>query len=251
MSSRIVALLPDHHSYVEPFAGGLAVFFKKEPSKVEVINDMNRELINFYKVLKHSSRQLERLLSLTLHSRDLHRQARVVYHNPDMFDPIRRAWAVWVLANMSFASQLGDSWGYGVKSSSSTRKIRTRVREFSDHFAERLQHVQIECTDALKVIKRRDSTTTLLYCDPPYHNSDCGHYGGYNKQDFEQLLQELGSLKGKFLLSSYPSPPLREAIKEFGWESIQHEDQVVVNSRPGTKRKKKIEVLTANFQLAA
>lgn len=70
------------------------MFFAKNPSEVEVINDTNRELINFYEVVRDSFPALEHEVSLSLHSRDMHRRAEVIYANPDMFDRVKRAWAV-------------------------------------------------------------------------------------------------------------------------------------------------------------
>jgi DNA adenine methylase len=70
--------------------------------------------------------------------------------------------------------------------------------------SKRLQNVQIENTDALRVIRSRDSLMAFHYCDPPYFNSDCGHYDGYSIQDFENLLELLSTIEGKFLLSRQP-----------------------------------------------
>jgi hypothetical protein len=77
--------------------------------------------------------------------------------------------------------------------------------------------VQIECTDALRIINSRDSKDSFFYCDPPYFNSDCGHYDGYSKDDFENLLKQLSKIEGKFLLSSYPSDILSDFINANNW----------------------------------
>lgn len=106
LSSLIVGLISGHRIYCEPFFGGGAVFFAKNPSEVEVINDTNRELINFYEVVRYSFPDLEHEISLSLHSHDMHRQAEVVYTNPDMFGRMKRAWAVWMLANCSYGCKL-------------------------------------------------------------------------------------------------------------------------------------------------
>jgi len=65
-------------------------------------------------------------------------------------------------------------------------------------------NVQLECADALYVIQSRDTINTFFYCDPPYYNSDCGHYNRYSEEDYENLLKLLAGIKGKFILSSYP-----------------------------------------------
>jgi DNA adenine methylase len=102
LAKTILSLIPEHRLYCEPFLGGGAIFFAKPPSKVEIINDTNGELINFYRVVKHDFNALEKEVGMSLHSRKQHDQAWVIYKNPDLFDPIKRAWAVWMLANTSW-----------------------------------------------------------------------------------------------------------------------------------------------------
>jgi DNA adenine methylase len=112
LSATILELIPEHKIYVEPFVGGAAVFFAKEPSEGEVINDTNGELINFHEVLKRDFSALQHEIEISLHSRKLHHQAEVIYANPDMFDRIKRAWAIWMLANSSYGAKLDSSFGY-------------------------------------------------------------------------------------------------------------------------------------------
>lgn len=246
LAKRIVSVIPPHVLYCEPFIGGAAVFFAKEPSTVEVINDTNKELINFYRVAKDDFVSLEKEIWISLHSRDLHRKASVIYNNPDMFSDIKRAWAVWLTSSQSFSSQLDSSWGYDKTSNTTTKKIASKKEGFVEEMAIRLQNCQIECADALYIIGSRDTENSFFYCDPPYYNSDCGHYDGYSESDFEALLFLLSKIKGKFLLSSYPSPLLKKYTIENGWNNWSVEQQVSVNAKGG-KQKTKTEMLTANY----
>jgi len=242
---QILPLIPnDINLYCEPFVGGGAVFWAKEPNNVEVINDTNKELINFYEVVQNEFIELEKLIRITLHSRSLFNDAKVVYDNPHMFTRIKRAWAVWVLSSQGFASQLGNSWGYDKKKPSVSRKIQNKKEGFTEDLAIRLQHVQIECTDALRIVKSRDEKDSFFYCDPPYYNANMGHYDGYTLEDFEMLLKTLSNLNGKFLLSSYPSDILTKYTDKFGWNQLQY-DQPISAAKTGNKRK--IEVLTYNY----
>lgn len=109
LAEKIISLIPAHGLYCEPFVGGAAVFFSKEPSDIEVLNDTNRELINFYKVVQQDFVGLEKEIRISLHSRDLHRKASVIYNNPDMFSEIKRAWAVWLLSTQCFSAQIDAS----------------------------------------------------------------------------------------------------------------------------------------------
>ncbi len=246
--TKILPLIPEHEMYCEPFIGGGAIFFSKPASHIEVINDTNKELINFYRVLQNKFIDLEKMVKVTLHSRTLHKDAKVVYDHPHLFDEVKRAWAVWVLSTQSFSSMLDGSWGYDKTDNTTTKKITNKRNQFSEVYAERLQNVQLECADALYVIGSRDTDKTFFYCDPPYFNSDCGHYDGYSEQDFENLLKLLAGIKGKFLLSSYPSPLLQRYVKQYGWKYQCFEQGVSVNAKSGYM-KRKWEMLTCNFEM--
>lgn len=249
LAAKIVSLIPRHTLYCEPFIGGAAVFFAKKASQVEVINDTNRELINFYRVVKEDFVSLEKEIRISLHSRDLHRKASVIYNNSDMFSDIKRAWAVWVLSTQSFSSQLDSSWGFDLSGNNTTKKINTKKEGFTENLAIRLQNCQLECADALYIIASRDTTNSFFYCDPPYYNSDCGHYDGYSEHDYESLLYLLSKIKGKFLLSSYPSPLLEKHTKEFKWHKWSVNQKVSVNTKAGSA-KTKTEMLVANYPIS-
>ena len=163
---------------------------------------------------------------------------------------MRRAWAVWVLSVQSFASQLDGSWGYDKSDFATTKKITNKREEFCEQLALRLQHSQIECADALYIIQSRDSDNSFFYLDPPYYNSCMGHYDGYSENDFEALLKACAAIKGKFLLSSYPSDLLARYVQQHGWHQWSIEQGVSVNNKMGYQ-KKKVEVLTANYALAS
>jgi DNA adenine methylase len=247
LSTAILKLIPEHKIYVEPFAGGAAIFFTKEPSENEVINDTNGELINFYEVLKRNFPALQQEIEISLHSRKLHHQAEVVYANPDMFDRVKRAWAIWMLANSSYGAKLDGSFGYCRSGKTSIRLNRKR-EAFGLDYAVRLQNTTIECCDALRIIKSRDTPETFFYCDPPYVGTDQGHYDGYSQEDFDRLLAILAGIQGKFLLSSYRNPALTACIEKHGWENLEIRMNLPMASRNQNKRQK-IEVLTANYPI--
>jgi DNA adenine methylase len=249
LANKIISLIPEHIIYCEPFLGGAAVFFAKVSSEIEVLNDTNRELINFYRMVKDDFISLEKEIRISLHSRDVYRRASVIYNNPDMFNEIKRAWAIWVLSSQSFGSKLNSTWGYSLSRNVTTKSVTNNRERFTEEIAIRLQNVQIECADALYIISGRDKETSFFYVDPPYFNSNCGHYDGYSMQDFENLLQLLSKIKGKFLLSSYPSTLLKSYVKANNWYTWASESSVIVNQKNGVQ-KSKTEVLTANYPIS-
>jgi DNA adenine methylase len=244
LAETIISMIPKHRIYCEPFFGGGAVFFAKPPAEVEVINDSNGELINFYRVLKTDYRNLEKEIKCTLHSREYHQHAEVILKNPKLFSEVKRAWAIWTLAHQSYASKLGGTWRCDLQKNSTPKRLTNKRNSFTEEYAKRLEQTQIENRDALKIIKLWDNKDTFVYCDPPYFNSDMGHYKGYTEQDFENLLIALSEIKGKFLLSSYPSEILEKYTKKYKWHTKRIEG-ISISVSLG-KRRTKTEVLTGN-----
>jgi DNA adenine methylase len=245
MLKHILPLIPNHKIYVEPFVGGGAVFWAKEPVSVEVINDTNSEVINFYQVLKNDFKHLNKEIQATLHSREQFRQAKVIYQNPDLFTSLKRAWAFWVLSCQSYSSSLGCGWRH-VKGTKVVRDTNNRKGLIKEGLQTRLENAQVECADALKVIPSWDDAGAFFYIDPPYFNANMGHYGGYTQEDFMNLLEVLSQMKGRFLLSSYPSDVLNDYIKKYGWKSVE------IHRNLGMRKegqRSKVEVLTANYDM--
>jgi DNA adenine methylase len=243
---QLISLIPAHRVYVEPFFGGGALFFAKPPSEVEVINDLNRFVINFYEVAKTNFSALQTLIQKTPHSRALMRDAYVMYQNPHLFTDVDKAWAFYVLCNQGYAGKISQSWGYGVLDSKREESLLRKRDLFTDDIQKRLDTTQLECFDAVRVIELRDREETFFYCDPPYCGSNMGHYEGYTQEDFDALLLALSKVKGKFLLSSYPNKSLDLFVKECGW----HQIVLDMPCHASSKRKRKLEVLTANYPIS-
>lgn len=249
MIKDILPLIPEHRIYIEPFFGGGAVFWSKEPSRTEVINDVNMNIVNFYEVLKHNYFDLRKKVEATLHSRETYKKALIIYECPWLFaeDEVVRAWAFYVVTNQGFACQIG-TWGYDRNKHS--RTVQNKIDQFNEELSDRLKYVQIEQNQAHKVIASRDTPESFAYVDPPYIDTNQGHYGGYTETHFRRDLDALVVMKGKFLLSSFKSAVLDEYIKQHGWHTIEIE-KVLSASNGATlkKRKTKIEVLTANYTI--
>ena len=249
MTKYILPLIPKHTSYVEPFLGGGAVFWAKEPSPVEVLNDYNSHVMNFYAVLQTDFETLNQLVQTTLHSRSTHKAASAMYHMPELFTPLQRAWAFWVVTSQGFSSCIGG-WSYS-RSNKKSKTIVNKKKQWNEELSERLEYVTLECRDALKVIEKWDAEDTFFYIDPPYIGAHQGHYSGYTDDDFQQLLEILASLKGMFLLSSYQSDMLQSFTTANNWSTQMIEKPLTASkaSQSGNTRKTKIEVLTMNYTL--
>jgi DNA adenine methylase len=240
MADIILPLIPPHKQYDEPFFGGGAIFFAKPPSAVEFINDINGEMVNFYRTLKRKFPELKEEVDCTLHSEYQHQQAQEIFANPLQHKDVLRAWAVWMLSRQSVYSILGNSWSVQIDKNKATQ-IQWAKEHFTILYARRLEHTSIFCRDALNVIESTDRPTAFHYVDPPYFNADMGHYRGYTEKDFIRLLEALSKIKGKFLLSSYPSEALSKYAAKYGW--ISNSLDMHKSAGGGTKT----EVLTMNY----
>ncbi len=248
MLKYILPLIPEHRIYVEPFFGGGAVFWAKEPAESEIINDINSMAINFYEVVRDDFEALKAKIESTLYARANYTVADTIYRFPHLFDKIQQAWAFYIGTQMGFAAKIG-SWGYD-KYGKQIRSWENKKEYFNENYSRRLHKTQIECNDAIKVIKSRDTEDTFIYLDPPYINTYQGHYSGYTEEQYRELLETLSTIKGKFLLSSFPSEILDEFIEKNNWSTIQiSQTRSTGSPEPGGKRSVKTEVLTANYPL--
>ncbi len=248
MLNVILPLIPEHRIYTESFFGGGAVFFAKEPSESEVINDTNNMVVNFYEVVKTDFNGLKAKIESTLFSRATYSVATMIYRMPHLFNKQQQAWAFYIGTNMGFSCQIG-SWGYD-KYGKRVKAFRNKKLIFNEDIPKRLEHVQIENNDACKVITSRDTVDTFHYVDPPYIDSNQGHYDGYIKDDYTNLLNTLAQVKGKFLLSSYPTEILDDYSKRFGWYTQRFDKPLSAKKAvEGKTRARKVEVLTANYPI--
>lgn len=241
----ILPLIPEHVQYVEPFFGGGAVYFAKQPSKAEVINDKKIEVINFYRVLKTNFSKLNKMIQSTLHSEHDFLKSRDILKAP-MKNKIEYAWAFWCQTRLTFSSNPlgGFSFANNGKSAFTTHN---KKKEFTSALEERFKRTEIFCRDAVKLIKLKDKPETFFYCDPPYVTADQGFYSGYSKEDFIELLKVLSQIKGKFLLSSYPEECLIEFRKRHKWKIKDITQPIAAGIYSSRKKMTKIECLTWNY----
>lgn len=241
---KILPIIPPHKKYVEPFLGGGAVFWSKEPSQIEVINDVNGQVHNFYEVLKLKFGKLQNLIKSKSFSRLNHDHARVIYNNPELFSKTKRAWAVFYLANTSIYSNLLNQQSAPGQDNKSVQSYNNKVLRLDSTFENRLKNVYLESRDALYVISRHDSVDTFLFIDPPYFNADMRHYSGYSESDFRALLELLLNIEGKFLLTCYPSAVIDEFVLKGNWKVTKHDLNLVAGSKKGSR---KTEVFVTNY----
>ena len=245
MLKHIMPLIPKHNLYTEAFCGGCSVLFAKPPVDCEVINDLNRALVNFYLVAKRNYRMLKAEIDATLHCRDQHAHARHILNYPEFFSPAQWAWAVWAMSKLAFASMQDGTFGYD-RCGTTALKIGNAKDDFTEQLCARLENVTIENDNALAVISRYDCPEAFHFVDPPYVNSDCGHYEGmFGTDDMQALLALLSRVEGKFMLTMFPYEPIEDAAKENGWV-IHRIERTITASKESRRRQE--EWMVCNYE---
>ena len=184
-------------------------------------------------------------ITLTGHSRDLHAHAGHINSYPQFFTPVERAWAVWALCKMSFASMMDGTFGYDF-GGMMPKKLRNAKDEFTEQLCQRLERVTIENRNALDVIACYDAPDAFHFVDPPYVNSDCGHYEDtFNEQNMEQLLQLLETVKGKFMLTMFPFDMIDRYAQKNGW--IIHRVERTISASKSSRRRQE-EWMVCNYE---
>jgi DNA adenine methylase len=230
LARKIVPLFPPHHCYVEPFCGGASCLFAKAPSPVEVINDLNSDLVNFFRVLRDPGafERFHRLASLTPYSREEFKRYRASWRAgwEGRLDAVERAYRWYVIARMSFAGEFGRSWGHSV--ATSRGGMANAVAQWLSSVdmlpltAARLRRVQIEHSDWRDVIERYDSPGTLFYVDPPFVRATrrSGRYvHELDDAGHKDLVRTLLRAEGKIIVSGYQHKIYRP-LEEESWERI-------------------------------
>lgn len=208
LAKDIVALFPEHKHYVEVFGWWLSVFFKKEPSKLETINDINDELINLWYIIITKPQSLSNALEHMLISRTIFNNIKLKKYIPK--NDIERAAYFYYLISQSFWSK-GDNFAMSAKS---WRKPKNLWKNFFT-WSERLKFVTIESMSFELLIEKYDSPDTFFYLDPPYYNYEQCYKSWFTKDQHLLLRDKLTKVQGKFLLSYNDHPEIRELYKGF------------------------------------
>ena len=249
MLKYLLPLIPSHVCYIEPFFGGGSLYWAKEKGSNEVINDTNSEVTNFMNVLKTQFRELQKMLAFTIPSENEYKKSKLIYNNSELFNEVERAWAFFIQTNLSSQSKINA--GYGFQKTFERQNVIGAInikKMLRKAYSERLSHTAIFNRNANEILKTFDSNVAFAYCDPPYFNSDMGHYKGYTAEDYLGLLGILTTFKGKFLLSSYQNDLAEEWAKEKGFTVQIIEMYLSAGNKAGVKQKSKYEMLVYNYE---
>ncbi len=240
IARKLISLIPAHTTYVEPFCGGAQVFFHKEPSKVEILNDLSDDVFNFLRVCKLHDKELLRYLDFCIVSRrwfelfektlpetltDVQRAARFFFLQKNCYGGL--------IVRRNFSVSVEDGSNYNPKS----------LPRLLERAHERLLNVQLECLPYDKILQKCDRPSTFFYLDPPYFNRPYYKFN-FEEKDYVQMAARLSRLKGKFLLSLNDVPEIRRIFASFRIRTLE---MTYSSQRKAGKRYQ--ELLIANYQL--
>jgi DNA adenine methylase len=246
IADRIVDLLPEHGHYVEPYCGGLSVLLAKRPAAMETVNDLDGDLVCFWRVLRDRPEDLVRACELTPHSR-----AELTDGWEPTTSEVERARRVWVrLAQGRGGTMRRTGWRHYVTTSGSSLGMPGYLEAYRERMlpaAERLRNVSLECLPALTIIGKYGATAdVLLYVDPPYLGTTRGdansRYGVEMRTEGEhrELAAALTDCGAAVVLSGYDSPLYADLYA--GW----HRNELATMTGNGRGDQSRTEVLWSN-----
>lgn len=219
LSKQVVSRIPEHQCYVEPFSGAAWVFFRKDRSKVEVLNDINTDVVTLYRVIQNHMEEFVRYFKWVLPSRNEFQ--RLLKVDPSTLTDIQRSVRFYYLQKSSFAGRATGNLTWGTAATQPPRINLLRIEQDLSDVHLRLSRVYIENENYSDVINRYDRDKTFIYLDPPYYG--CEDYYGkeiFSRDDFQKLSDQLSAIQGKFLLSLNDTPEIREVFRQFEIETV-------------------------------
>lgn len=242
----IADLLPAHEHYVEPFAGSLAVLLAKKPSRAETVNDLDGDLVTFWRVLRDQPEELARACMLTPHARDEYLLAER-HLRPD--NELEHARRVWVRLTQGRTNSMREKPGWRVRQDAKGASMPTTIAGYAERIvdvARRIQGVTIESRDATQVIRDYGRYENVcIYADPPYLGSTRERSYGVEMladDQHEALADALNSCKATVILSGYHSPLYAELFAD--WHRTEMAAPVALSGEAG-----RVEVLWSNRPL--
>jgi DNA adenine methylase len=239
LAKHILPIFPMHTCYVEPFAGGAALFFLKEPSQVEVLNDINLELITLYRVVQHHLEEFIRHFKWALVSRKIYEWLNIT--PPETLTDIQRAARFYYLQKMAFGGKV-QGQTFGTATTSPPRLNLLRVEEDLSQGHLRLSRVYVEYLSWQRCIEKYDREHTLFYCDPPYWATE-GYGVDFGLEQYDELARYAKEIKGKMIISVNDIPEMRKAFAGLKMKTVD------INYTVGGagKGKNKSELIVMNW----
>lgn len=208
LAKPILEKFPARTCYVEAFCGAAAIFFCKEPSKVEVLNDINGELVNLYRVVQHHLEEFVRQFKWALSSRQIFEWEQ--RKDPETLTDIQRAARFFYLQKQAFGG-LVEGQTFGTSTTSGPRLNLLRLEEDLSQAHLRLYGTLIENLTWQDVVRRYDRPHTLFYLDPPYWETE-GYGVAFAFEEYERMAELARTIQGSMVISINDHPEIRRVF---------------------------------------
>lgn len=239
----ICEYIPEHKVYLEPYFGSGAIFFNKVPARIETLNDLDGNVVNYFKIVRERPEELSAQLEMTPYSRDEYYRAYKTISEDTEIERARkfavRCWQGFGCSNLyrnGFRSSQQSTSPYTTRE---WRNLPERLMAAS----ERIKNAQIENLPAAELIKRYNTPDVFMYVDPPYlHGTRKNYLYRHEMEDAEhvELLKLLAEYPGKVLLSGYDNDLYNDFLA--GWKKVQKKTQ----AEAGIPR---VETLWMNYDM--
>lgn len=222
----IISKMPEHHSYVEPYFGSGAVFFRKQPSHIETINDIDGDIVNLFDCIRVDAEKLALLIMNTPYSREeYYRAVLKVKTETDNFERAR-CYLIQHWQGHGFRTYCSSGWKNDINGRERAYAVRywNELPEWIVEIVARLKDAQIENREALDVIQRFNKENVLIYADPPYllETRKMKRQYRYEMNDSQHydLLCALNAHCGPAMISGYESSMYNSLLKDWDKYSI-------------------------------
>ena len=208
LADKLLPMFPPHECYVEVFCGGAALYFLRQmPAPVEVINDINGDLVNLYRVVQHHLEEFVRQFKWAISSRQLFKWQQET--KPETLTDIQRAARFYYLQHHAFGGKVNGQ-NYGTATTAPMINL-CRIEESLSAAHMRLTGTNVENLSWQDCMKRYDRSHTFFYLDPPYWQTE-GYGVPFEFDQYEQMAETMRSCKGKVMVSINDHPDIRRAF---------------------------------------
>ncbi|MEF3304175.1 DNA adenine methylase [Paenibacillus sp. GYB003] len=245
LAKSILPYIPSHHCWVDVFGGGAHMTVARQPSKVEVFNDKDCDLINFYLVLRDHKEQLIEALESLPTSRFLYEKWLSEELPGDSFERAVRWFYLLRHSIIPTPNQL-SGWRAG-KVKNSAVDYQNAVAKL-DAFEKRFRSVMIECLDFREIIERYDGPDVFFFIDPPYVGRESFYKGDFKHEDHAELAYMLRHIEGKCLVTYFGDPIILELYRDWDYVTLETKVGSVRKASLGQKRRVETEYLFMNYK---
>ncbi|MBL8500325.1 MAG: DNA adenine methylase [Nitrosomonas sp.] len=239
LAKEILPLFPEHTCYAEPFCGAAALYFMKEQADVEVLNDINGELVNLYRVIKSHLDEFIRQFRWSLVSREMFNWLQITPE--ETLTDIQRAARFYYLQKLAFGGRV-QSQSFGTATTSPPRFNLLRIEEDLSQAHIRLARTFIEHLDWHECINRYDRPYTLFFCDPPYWGTE-GYGVDFGSDQYDRLAELAKTIKGKMIITVNDIPEMQKAFAGLTMQTVG----ITYTVGGADKAAKRSELIIRNF----